>query len=92
MDKRRSHKQEAKNTANSGSEEEVSSIKWEYVKMSEDEVDLIYRMYRLVGDRWHLIAGRIPGRKAEEIERFWIMAHSETFSRKRNEPAYPTKD
>uniref|UniRef100_A0A6M2ETC0 Uncharacterized protein n=1 Tax=Populus davidiana TaxID=266767 RepID=A0A6M2ETC0_9ROSI len=27
--------------------------------------------------RWDLIAGRIPGRKAEEIERFWIMKHRE---------------
>ncbi|GAB4861620.1 hypothetical protein Ancab_036870 [Ancistrocladus abbreviatus] len=37
--------------------------------MTEQEEDLIYRMYKLVGDRWALIAGRIPGRKAEEIER-----------------------
>jgi len=28
---------------------------------------------RLYLNRWNLIAGRIPGRKAEEIERFWIM-------------------
>ena len=27
--------------------------------------------------RWDLIAGRIPGRNAEEIERFWIMRHWE---------------
>ncbi|XP_054776016.1 transcription factor TRY-like isoform X2 [Prosopis cineraria] len=59
---------------------EVSSIEWEFIKMSEQEEDLIYRMYRLVGDRWDLIAGRVPGRKAEEIERFWIMKHSEAFS------------
>lgn len=30
--------------------------------------------------RWDLIAGRIPGRKAEEIERFWIMKHREGFA------------
>ncbi|KAH0980158.1 hypothetical protein GBA52_007335 [Prunus armeniaca] len=45
--------------------------------MSEQEEDLICRMYKLVGDRWGLIAGRIPGRKAEEIERFWLMRHGE---------------
>ncbi|KAF9683387.1 hypothetical protein SADUNF_Sadunf04G0008300 [Salix dunnii] len=38
---------------------------------SEDEVSLIARMFRLVGKRWSLIAGRIPGRTAEEIENYW---------------------
>ncbi|KAI9108355.1 hypothetical protein K1719_020546 [Acacia pycnantha] len=60
--------------------EEVSSKEWEFIKMSEEEEDLIHRMYKLVGNRWDLIAGRIPGRKAEEIERFWIMKHSQAFS------------
>ncbi|XP_074588531.1 transcription factor TRY-like isoform X1 [Curcuma longa] len=58
-----------------GSEAEVSSVEWRFISMTEQEEDLIFRMYRLVGDRWDLIAGRIPGRKAEEIERFWIMRH-----------------
>ncbi|XP_038725413.1 transcription factor CPC-like [Tripterygium wilfordii] len=65
--------------------EEVSSIEWEFVKMTEQEEDLIYRMYRLVGDKWDLIAGRIPGRKPEEIERFWIMRHGEVFAERRKE-------
>ncbi|CAN1180723.1 Transcription factor CPC [Linum perenne] len=55
--------------------QEVSSREWEVVRMNEQEEDLISRMYRLVGKRWDLIAGRIPGRSAEEIERFWIMKH-----------------
>ncbi|KAI6672813.1 hypothetical protein NL676_000719 [Syzygium grande] len=38
---------------------------------SEDEETLIARMYTLVGQRWSLIAGRIPGRTAEEIEKYW---------------------
>ncbi|KAF3326241.1 transcription factor TRY [Carex littledalei] len=63
--------------------EEVTSIKWEMINMTDQEEDLIYRMYRLVGDRWSLIAGRIPGRKPEEIERFWIMKHGEGFAHKR---------
>ncbi|KAF3439887.1 hypothetical protein FNV43_RR18165 [Rhamnella rubrinervis] len=53
--------------------------------MTEQEEDLIFRMYKLVGDRWGLIAGRIPGRKAEEIERFWIMKHGDGFASRRRE-------
>ncbi|XP_010469855.1 PREDICTED: MYB-like transcription factor ETC2 [Camelina sativa] len=60
--------------------EEVSSIQWEFISMTEQEEDLISRMYRLVGDRWDLIAGRVVGRKANEIERFWIMRNSDCFS------------
>ncbi|CAL9145090.1 unnamed protein product [Musa hybrid cultivar] len=66
--------------------EEVSSKEWEFIHMSEQEEDLIRRVYRLVGDRQAsstLVAGRIPGRKAEEIERYWIMTHGESFAEKR---------
>ncbi|EOA28735.1 hypothetical protein CARUB_v10024964mg [Capsella rubella] len=62
--------------------QEVSSIKWEFINMTEQEEDLIYRMYKLVGDRWDLIARRVVGREAKEIERFWIMRNSDHFSRK----------
>ncbi|XP_027109605.1 transcription factor TRY [Coffea arabica] len=65
--------------------EEVSSIAWDFINMTEQEEDLIYRMHKLVGDRWALIAGRIPGRKPEEIERFWLMKHSEGFANKQRE-------
>ncbi|KAK8674536.1 hypothetical protein V6N13_032646 [Hibiscus sabdariffa] len=41
------------------------------LKFSEDEETLVIRMYNLVGERWALIAGRIPGRTAEEIEEYW---------------------
>ncbi|RWV78555.1 hypothetical protein GW17_00060454, partial [Ensete ventricosum] len=41
--------------------------------------------YVVVLRRWGLIAGRVPGRKAEEIERFWIMSHGESFAEKRLE-------
>ncbi|URE46943.1 Myb-like DNA-binding domain [Musa troglodytarum] len=43
---------------------------------SGDEEKLITRMYNLVGERWPLIAGRIPGRTAEEIERYWTSRYS----------------
>ncbi|CAN8302081.1 unnamed protein product [Cochlearia groenlandica] len=65
--------------------EEVSSVEWEFINMTEQEEDLIFRMYRLVGDRWDLIAGRVPGRQAEEIERYWIMRNSEGFAEKRRQ-------
>ncbi|OAY25979.1 hypothetical protein MANES_16G011800v8 [Manihot esculenta] len=41
------------------------------LEFSEDEEALVIRMYNLVGKRWSLIAGRIPGRTAEEIEKYW---------------------
>ncbi|KAF8032471.1 hypothetical protein BT93_D1396 [Corymbia citriodora subsp. variegata] len=81
MDKRR--RKRAKTSC--CSHEEVSSVEWKLINMSEQEEDLIYRMYKLVGDRWGLIAGRIPGRKAEEIERFWMMRHHELFANARKE-------
>ncbi|XP_073028247.1 transcription factor TRY-like [Primulina eburnea] len=65
------------------SSEEVSSIEWEFIDMTEQEEDIISRMYRLVGERWDLIAGRVPDRKPEEIERFWLMRNSDSFKNKR---------
>ncbi|KAG6419553.1 hypothetical protein SASPL_121775 [Salvia splendens] len=46
------------------------------LEISEDEETLIIRMFNLVGGRWSLIAGRIPGRSAEEIEKYWNSRHS----------------
>ncbi|CAD5319944.1 unnamed protein product [Arabidopsis thaliana] len=62
--------------------QEVSSMKWEFINMTEQEEDLIFRMYRLVGDRWDLIARRVVGREAKEIERYWIMRNCDYFSHK----------
>ncbi|XWS09855.1 hypothetical protein CRYUN_Cryun39dG0025300 [Craigia yunnanensis] len=46
------------------------------IQFSEDEETLIIRMFNLVGERWTLIAGRIPGRTAEEIEKYWNTRYS----------------
>ncbi|XP_030948908.1 MYB-like transcription factor ETC1 [Quercus robur] len=46
------------------------------LEFSEDEETLIIRMFNLVGERWALIAGRIPGRTAEEIEKYWTTRYS----------------
>nr|AIC32299.1 anthocyanin-activating R2R3 MYB transcription factor [Erythranthe lewisii] len=37
----------------------------------KDEVDLIVRLHKLLGNRWSCIAGRIPGRTANDIKNFW---------------------
>ncbi|KAJ7951514.1 MYB transcription factor [Quillaja saponaria] len=39
--------------------------------MSNEEEDLILRIHKLVGDRWALIAGRLPGRTDIEIKNYW---------------------
>ncbi|KAF3432869.1 hypothetical protein FNV43_RR23971 [Rhamnella rubrinervis] len=72
-------------TTTTSESQEVCSNEWEFIYMSEQEEDLIFRMYRLVGERWDLIAGRIPGRKPEEIERFWIMRHRDVFAERRKQ-------
>ncbi|KAK1260440.1 Transcription factor CPC [Acorus gramineus] len=45
-------------------------------EFTEDEVTLIARMFSLLGERWTLIAGRIPGRTAEEIEKYWTSRYT----------------
>ncbi|XP_010427848.1 PREDICTED: MYB-like transcription factor ETC3 isoform X2 [Camelina sativa] len=73
MDNHRRTKQAKTNSIVTSSSSEVSSLEWEIVNMNQEEEDLVCRMHKLVGDRWELIAGRIPGRTAEEIEKFWVM-------------------
>ncbi|KAG8385703.1 hypothetical protein BUALT_Bualt03G0072700 [Buddleja alternifolia] len=51
---------------------EVKSKNHAQVRLSEDEEELVIRMYNLVGERWSLIAGRIPGRSADEIKNYWM--------------------
>nr|AIC32297.1 anthocyanin-activating R2R3 MYB transcription factor [Erythranthe lewisii] len=50
---------------------------------NKDEVDLIVRLHKLLGNRWSLIAGRIPGRTANDIKNFW----NTHFDRKKKPPS-----
>ncbi|CAN1287150.1 Transcription factor MYB113, partial [Linum perenne] len=36
-----------------------------------DEVDLMIRLHKLLGNRWSLIAGRLPGRTANDVKNYW---------------------
>ncbi|XP_058754704.1 transcription factor MYB1-like [Vicia villosa] len=37
----------------------------------EDEIDMILRLHKLLGNRWSLIAGRLPGRTANDVKNYW---------------------
>ncbi|KAF5479994.1 hypothetical protein F2P56_000772 [Juglans regia] len=36
-----------------------------------DEVDLMIRLHKLLGNRWSLIAGRLPGRTPNDVKNYW---------------------
>ncbi|VVA28796.1 PREDICTED: mRNAion [Prunus dulcis] len=38
---------------------------------AEDEVDLMVRLRKLLGNRWSLIAGRLPGRTSNHVKNYW---------------------
>ncbi|KAI3861500.1 hypothetical protein MKW98_000452 [Papaver atlanticum] len=53
-------------------------------EFKEDEVDLIIRMHKLLGNRWSLIAGRLPGRTANDIKNYYNTHLKKTCSSRYN--------
>ncbi|KDP31443.1 hypothetical protein JCGZ_11819 [Jatropha curcas] len=49
-----------------------------------DEIDLMFRLHNLLGNRWSLIAGRLPGRTENDVKNFW-----NTHMRKELKPSNP---
>ncbi|KAK6947553.1 SANT/Myb domain [Dillenia turbinata] len=50
--------------------------------ISDEEEDLILRLHKLLGNRWSLIAGRLPGRTDNEIKNYWNSHLSKKINRK----------
>ncbi|KAJ6354862.1 hypothetical protein OIU77_005455 [Salix suchowensis] len=55
---------------------------------SDDEEDLIIRMHKLLGNRWSLIAGRLPGRTDNDIKNYW---HTSIAKKARGKPKVDRK-
>ncbi|XP_019093527.1 PREDICTED: transcription factor MYB114-like [Camelina sativa] len=55
-------------------------------RLNSDEVDLLIRLHKLLGNRWSLIAGRLPGRTANDVKNYW-----NTHLSKKYEPGCKTK-
>lgn len=48
-------------------------------KFKTDEVDLIIRLHMLLGNRWALIAGRLPGRTSNDVKNYWNTHQSKKY-------------
>ncbi|XP_011010380.1 PREDICTED: transcription factor MYB114-like [Populus euphratica] len=54
--------------------------------ISDQEEDLILRLHKLLGNRWSLIAGRLPGRTDNEIKNYWNSHLSKKIKQKEEKP------
>ncbi|KAE8658038.1 Transcription repressor MYB4 [Hibiscus syriacus] len=53
--------------------------------ISDQEEDLILRLHKLLGNRWSLIAGRLPGRTDNQIKNYWNSHLSKKIRRNENQ-------
>ncbi|XP_044472473.1 transcription factor MYB1-like [Mangifera indica] len=61
--------------------------------ISQEEEDLIIRLHKLLGNRWSLIAGRLPGRTDNEIKNYWnTTLGKKVRGEKQNQPADERKN
>ncbi|XP_065858871.1 transcription factor MYB114-like [Euphorbia lathyris] len=58
--------------------------------ISDDEEDLILRLHKLLGNRWSLIAGRLPGRTDNEIKNYWNSHLSKKLNKNEKTPESST--
>ncbi|GAB4835011.1 hypothetical protein Ancab_033278 [Ancistrocladus abbreviatus] len=57
--------------------------------ISDEEEDLILRLHKLLGNRWSLIAGRLPGRTDNEIKNYWNSHLSKKLNQKDKKTEIP---
>ncbi|KAJ6942624.1 transcription factor MYB114-like [Populus alba x Populus x berolinensis] len=60
--------------------------------ISDQEEDLILRLHKLLGNRWSLIAGRLPGRTDNEIKNYWNSHLSKKINQKGKQTGVSTKE
>uniref|UniRef100_A0A7N1A901 Uncharacterized protein n=1 Tax=Kalanchoe fedtschenkoi TaxID=63787 RepID=A0A7N1A901_KALFE len=57
-------------------------------RFTEDEDDLIIRLHKLLGNRWALIAGRVPGRTDNQVKNYWNTHLSKKLDTPNTQPAH----
>ncbi|XP_021294037.1 transcription factor MYB114-like [Herrania umbratica] len=60
--------------------------------ISDQEEDLILRLHKLLGNRWSLIAGRLPGRTDNEIKNYWNSHLSKKINQKEKQSGATTRE
>lgn len=60
--------------------------------ISDQEEDLILRLHKLLGNRWSLIAGRLPGRTDNEIKNYWNSHLSKKMKQREKQSGVATRE